>query len=111
MASPAQRVASAFFQLIPACQALLCRFRREVIASQEDHVSTTPQAPLLSLCCKDLATALSFPAGRHLFVEDGKLQLLVARTPLQGGGEADLQNAVRFCPFCGTPTADLALKA
>jgi hypothetical protein len=54
---------------------------------------------------------LSFPAGRHLFVEDGKLQLLVARTPLQGGGEADLQNAVRFCPFCGTPTADLALKA
>jgi hypothetical protein len=35
------------------------------------------------------------------------LQLLVARTPVQGGGEADLQNAVRYCPFCGQPTAGL----
>jgi hypothetical protein len=61
----------------------------------------------ISPCCKDLATALSFPAGRHLFLKDGKLQLLVAKTPLQGGGEAELQNAVRYCPFCGKPTAAL----
>ena len=30
---------------------------------------TEPFSP----CCKDLAMALSFPAGRHLFVEDGAM--------------------------------------
>jgi hypothetical protein len=50
---------------------------------------------------------MSFPAGRHLFVEDGALKLLVAKTSLQGGGEAELENKIRFCPFCGKPTADL----
>jgi hypothetical protein len=61
----------------------------------------------LTVCCKDLATALTFPAGRHFSVENGQLKLLVARTPVQGGGEADLENVVRFCPFCGTPLADM----
>ena len=58
-------------------------------------------------CCNDMATALSFPAGRHLFVHDGALKLLVAQTPLLDGGEAELENIVRFCPFCGSPTAGL----
>jgi len=61
----------------------------------------------LTVCCKDLATALTFPAGRHFFIENGQLKLLVARTPMQGGGEADLENVIRFCPFCGTPLADM----
>jgi hypothetical protein len=74
---------------------------------EEVGVKMTQEVPLITLCCKDLGTALSFPAGRHFFIEDGKLQLLVARTPVQGGGEADLQNAVRYCPFCGQPTAGL----
>ena len=70
-------------------------------------MSTASEAPPFTPCCKDLASALSFPAGRHLFVENGKLQLLVAKTPLQGGGEAELQNAIGYCPFCGKPTAGL----
>ena len=57
-------------------------------------MTDTPDAHPFSPCCKDLATALSFPAGRHFFIEDGKLKLLVARTPLQGGGEAELENAL-----------------
>jgi hypothetical protein len=70
-------------------------------------VNSSAEAHPFSPCCKDLTTALSFPAGRHLFIEDGKLKLLVAKTPLEGGGEAELENAVRYCPFCGQPTADL----
>ena len=50
-----------------------------------------------------MATAMSFPNGRHFFVEDGALNLTVAKTPMQGGGEAVLEYAVRFCPFCGKP--------
>jgi hypothetical protein len=61
----------------------------------------------IDLCCKDLSTALSFPAGRHFFVEDGALKLIVAKTPLHGGGEAELENAIRFCPFCGKSTDGL----
>ena len=60
-------------------------------------------ALLFDPCCKDMATAMSFPAGRHFFVEDGVLKLTVAKTPLQDGGEAVLENAVRYCPFCGKP--------
>ena len=52
-------------------------------------------------CCKDMATAMSFPNGRHFFVEEGVFKLTVAKTPLQGGGEAVLESVVRFCPFCG----------
>jgi hypothetical protein len=70
-------------------------------------VNVTLDAHPFAPCCKDLTTALSFPAGRHFVIEDGKLKLLVAKTPLQGGGEAELENAVRYCPFCGKPTADL----
>jgi hypothetical protein len=51
-----------------------------------------------------MATALSFPDGRHFFVEEGVLKLTVAKTPLADGGEAVLENAVRFCPFCGNAT-------
>ena len=58
-------------------------------------------------CCKDLAAALSFETGRHFFVEDGELRLLVAHTPLLDGGDEELENTVRFCPFCGKPTAGL----
>jgi hypothetical protein len=58
-------------------------------------------------CCKDLAAALSFETGRHFFVEDGALKLLVAHTPQLDGGDAELENAVRYCPFCGKPTAGL----
>jgi hypothetical protein len=58
-------------------------------------------------CCKDMANALSFEAGRHLFVEDGVLKLLVAHIPLMDGGEDELENIVRFCPFCGRPAAKM----
>jgi hypothetical protein len=71
-----------------------------------ERVSTSG-APRFTPCCKDLATALSFPAGRHLSVANSALKLLVAKTPLAGGGEAELENTIRFCPFCGKPTADL----
>jgi hypothetical protein len=54
-------------------------------------------------CCKDMAAALSFETGRHFFVEDGELRLLIAHTPLLDGGESELENVVRFCPFCGKP--------
>ena len=54
-------------------------------------------------CCKEMATAMSFPDGRHFFVELGALKLTVARTPLLGGGEAVLESVVRFCPFCARP--------
>ena len=47
--------------------------------------------------------AMSFPSGRHFFVEAGVLKLTVAKTPMEGGGEAVLEHPVRFCPFCGTP--------
>jgi hypothetical protein len=70
-------------------------------------MSTASEPAPFSPCCKDLATALSFPAGRHLFIQDGRLQLLVAKTPLQGGGEAELQSVVYYCPFCGKPTTNL----
>ena len=58
-------------------------------------------------CCKDMAAALSFETGRHFFVEGGELKLLVAHTPLMDGGEAEHENTVRFCPFCGRPAAKL----
>ena len=58
-------------------------------------------------CCKDLATALSFETGRHFFVEDGALKLLVAHMPQLDGGDTELESAVRYCPFCGAPTAKL----
>jgi len=61
----------------------------------------------LEPCCKDMAAALSFETGRHFFVEDGALHLLVAHTPLLDGGEAELENVVRYCPFCGKPTTAL----
>ena len=68
----------------------------------------TPAAALsFTPCCKDLATALSFPAGRHFFVEDGALKLIVAKTSTQGGGVAELENAIRYCPFCGRPSQQL----
>jgi hypothetical protein len=73
-----------------------------MIAGMNTPAQPTPFTP----CCKDLGRAMSFPAGRHFFVEDGALKLLVAKTPLQGG-EAELENKIRFCPFCGRPTADL----
>jgi hypothetical protein len=74
-------------------------------------VNTAAEPQSFAPCCKDLTTALSFPAGRHFFIEDGKLKLLVAKTPLQGGGEAELENAVRYCPFCGKSTAELFTRA
>jgi len=76
------------------------RFRKKATRLPDKNIPIT-------VCCKDLATAMSFPAGRNFFIEDGALKLIVAKTPLQGGGEAELENAVRYCPFCGKPTADL----
>jgi hypothetical protein len=61
----------------------------------------------LDPCCRDLAAALSFETGRHFFVEGGALKLLVAQTPLLDGGDAELENTVRYCPFCGMPTRAL----
>ena len=58
---------------------------------------------IIDVCCKNMATAMSFPSGRHFFIEDGVLKLTVAKTPVQGGGEAVLEHPVRFCPFCGKP--------
>ncbi len=46
---------------------------------------------------------MSFPDGRHFFVEDGVLMLTVAKAVLQGGGQGVLEHPVRFCPFCGKP--------
>jgi len=60
-------------------------------------------------CCKDMTTAMSFPAGRHFFVENGVLMLTVARAILKDGSEGILEHPVRFCPFCGKPVQD-ALK-
>ena len=48
---------------------------------------------------------MSFPSGRHFFIEDGVLKLTVAKTSLQDGGEAVLEHPVRFCPFCGSPVS------
>ena len=56
-------------------------------------------------CCKDMAAALAFETGRHFFIENGALKLLVAHTPLISGGEEELENTVRFCPFCGKSVA------
>jgi len=50
-----------------------------------------------------MVTAMSFPDGRHFFVEDGVLMLTVAKAVLQGGGQGVLEHPVRFCPFCGKP--------
>jgi hypothetical protein len=52
-------------------------------------------------CRKDMHIALSFPNGRHFFVEHGVLKLTVATAPVAGGGEAVLERNLRFCPFCG----------
>ena len=68
---------------------------------------TTDQEKSFVPCCKDMAVAMSFPAGRHFFVEDGVLKLTVAKTTLEGGGEGVLENAIRFCPFCGKPAQKL----
>ena len=38
---------------------------------------------------------------------NGAMKLLVAKTPPQGGGEAGLENAIRFRSFCGKPAAVL----
>ncbi|HXI06124.1 MAG TPA: hypothetical protein VNJ49_07270 [Bradyrhizobium sp.] len=58
-------------------------------------------------CCKDMAAALSSETGRHFFVEAGELRLLVSHTPLLDGGEAEKEQTVRYCPFCGTPVRTL----
>jgi hypothetical protein len=58
-------------------------------------------------CCKDLAAALSFETGRHFFVEDGALKLLVTHMPQLDGSDEELQSTVRYCPFCGKPAAGL----
>jgi hypothetical protein len=52
-----------------------------------------------------MGTALSFPNGRHFFFEDGALKLLIAKTKLTDGRVAELENRIRFCPFCGKPIA------
>jgi hypothetical protein len=49
-----------------------------------------------------MTTAMSFPAGRHFFVESGVLMLTVARAILKDGSEGILEHPVRFCPFCGS---------
>lgn len=54
-------------------------------------------------CCKDMTTAMSFPAGRHFFLENGVLMLTVAKAILKDGSEGILEHPVRFCPFCGKP--------
>ncbi len=38
---------------------------------------------------------MSFPDGRHFFVEDGVLMLTVAKAVLQGGGQGVLEHPVR----------------
>lgn len=52
-----------------------------------------------------MSTALSFPNGRHFFFENGALMLLVAKTKVTDGRVAELENRIRFCPFCGRPVA------
>jgi hypothetical protein len=62
-------------------------------------------------CCKDMRTAMSFPAGRHFFFENGVLMLTVARAILKDGSEGILEHPVRFCPFCGKPVQDRSESA
>jgi hypothetical protein len=64
---------------------------------------------LFKACCKDMATALSFPDGRHFFVDGGALKLLVAKARLADGQVAELEHPVRFCPFCGKPMQSAVL--
>jgi hypothetical protein len=64
---------------------------------------------LFEACCKDMATAMSFPDGRHFFIEDGALRLLVAKARLVDGQVAELEHPVRFCPFCGKPVQGAGL--
>ena len=49
---------------------------------------------------------MSFPAGRHFFVENRVLMLTVARAILKDGSEGILEHPVRFCPFCGKPVQE-----
>ena len=42
---------------------------------------------------------------RNFFIEDGAFKLTVAKTRVQGGGEAVLERSVRFCPFGGKPVS------
>ena len=65
-------------------------------------MSTVSQAPPFATCCKDMATALSFPAGRHLFIEDGKLQLMVAKTPLQGAAKPNCKTRCAIARFAAS---------
>jgi hypothetical protein len=62
-------------------------------------------------CCKDMTTAMSVPAGRHFFVENGVLMLTVARAILKDGSEGIIEHPVRFCPFCGKPVQGRAESA
>jgi hypothetical protein len=39
-----------------------------------------------------MTTAMSFPAGRHFFVENGALMLTVARSILKDGSEGILEH-------------------
>src|SRR5262249_33991343 len=58
----------------------------------------------------DMTTAMSFPVGRHFFVENGVLMLTVAKAILKDGSEGILEHPVRFCPFSASRCRP-ALKA
>ena len=66
---------------------------------------TPPEDPAAKFgtCCKSMTIAMTFPAGRNFFIEDGILRLITAQTELAGGGSAVTAANIKFCPFCGTP--------
>jgi hypothetical protein len=62
-----------------------------------------PNQMLFGTCCKDMGNALTLPEQRFLFTDEGTsvLFLTIGRVKTdQGTGWLD--QAVLFCPFCGT---------
>jgi hypothetical protein len=58
---------------------------------------------IFGTCCKDMKDALTLPEQKFLFVQEGSgvLYLTVGGVPTDRGmGWFD--QAVLFCPFCGT---------
>jgi hypothetical protein len=57
-------------------------------------------------CCKDLKDAMNVPPNSFFRVEDnGILYLTIGYVPTEDG-PGFFDQAVKFCPFCGTKLQD-----
>jgi len=64
--------------------------------------------PVFGSCCKDLADAMSAPPNSFLHVADiGVLYLAVGYAQTERG-PAFFDQAIIYCPFCGTQVQDRA---